>query len=216
MREELYIECYESRTGGREKFQQSHSEYKNALEKLYRQILRFQAIVYCYSTDMSALRLAQDSVKWNSWEKLINDLREQESNLVAIEEKWRDMQHYEQRQAVESQHQATINTLSAQLSVTQKALDNAIKEEYEGLLHWLCDIDHSSLYKAARDRHETGTNQWLVRDSEAFKTWETEQKSLLWLHGKGILKSLSNMMATMESLKYSLTTYLYLAQESQS
>lgn len=190
MREELYIECYESRTGGRERFQQSHSEYKNALEKLYRQILRFQATVYCYSTDMSALRFAQDSVKWNSWEELINDLCEQESNLVTIEEKWRDIQHYEQRLAVESQHQATINTLSAQLSVAQKALDNATEEEYEGLLHWLCDIDHSSLYKAARDRHETGTNQWLIRDSEEFETWETGQKSLLWLHGKGKLKSL--------------------------
>lgn len=185
MREELYIECYESRTGGPERFRQSHGEYKNALEKLYRQILRFQATVYCYSTNMSALRFAQDSVKWKSWEKLINDLREQESNLAAIEEKWRDMQQYEERLAAESQHQATINTLSAQLFVAQKALETATEKEYDELLEWLCDIDHSSLYRAARDRHETGTNQWLIRDSEEFKTWETEQKSLLWLHGKG-------------------------------
>lgn len=194
MREELYIESYESRAGGRERFRRSHSEYKNALEKLYRQILRFQATVYCYSTNMSALRFAQDSVKWNSWEKLIIDLREQESNLAAIEEKWRDMQHYEERLAVESQHQATINTLSAQLFVAQKALETAAEKEYDELLDWLCDIDHSSLYKAARDKHETGTNQWLIRDSEEFKTWETEQKSLLWLHGKGMLKSLSKDM----------------------
>ncbi|KAL7894282.1 ankyrin repeat-containing domain protein, partial [Trichoderma sp. TUCIM 5745] len=184
MQEEFYIERYESKTGGPERFRQSHSEYKNALEKLYRQILRFQATAYCYSTHTSALRFAQDSVKWKSWEKLINDIRAQESNLAAIEEKWRNMQQYEERLAVESQHQATIDTLSAQLFVAQKTLETATEKEYDELLDWLCDIDHSSLYKAARDRHETGTNQWLIRDSEEFKTWETEQKSLLWLHGK--------------------------------
>lgn len=206
MQEEFYIERYESKTGGPERFRQSHSEYKNALEKLYRQILRFQATAYCYSTHTSALRFAQDSVKWKSWEKLINDIRAQESNLAAIEEKWRNMQQYEERLAVESQHQATIDTLSAQLFVAQKTLETATEKEYDELLDWLCDIDHSSLYKAARDRHETGTNQWLIRDSEEFKTWETEQKSLLWLHGKGMLKSLSKYM--MFLLRYSLITHL--------
>ncbi|EHK42484.1 hypothetical protein TRIATDRAFT_33099 [Trichoderma atroviride IMI 206040] len=189
MREELYVECYESRAGNRENFRQSHSQYKTALEKLYRQILRFQATVYCYYTNLSALRFAQDSIKWNSWEQLVNELRDQESNFAAIEEKWRDMQRYEERLAAERLQQSTIDTLSAQLSVSQKVFDSATKEEYEALLHWLCDIDPSSMYNAARDRHETGTNEWLLRDSKAFKRWETEQKSLLWLHGKGMLES---------------------------
>lgn len=208
MREELYVECYESGTGRYEKFRQSHSQYKTALEKLYRQILRFQATVYCYYTNTSAVRFAQDSIKWNSWEQLVNEIRDQENNFTAIEEKWRDMQRYEERLAAECLQQAAINTLSAQLSVSQNALGNATEEEYEGLLHWLCDIDPSSLYKAARERHETGTNQWLIRDSEAFKTWETEHKSVLWLHGKGMLESSSNAICLLEIL----TIYSWLGE----
>lgn len=198
MREELYIECYESEklaTGGYEKFRQSHSQYKVALEKLYRQILRFQATVYCYYTNTSALRFAQDSIKWHSWEQLINELRDQDTYFTAIEARWRDMQRYEQVLATQNLHRTTINTLSAQLSVSQKALDNATREEYESLLRWLCDVDPSSLYKAARDRHETGTNEWLIKDSQEFKTWKTEPKSLLWLHGKGMLERLSDIAA---------------------
>ncbi|KAK1252130.1 hypothetical protein MKX08_003317 [Trichoderma sp. CBMAI-0020] len=183
MREELYAECYESETGNRENFRQSHGQYKTALEKLYRQILRFQATVYCYYTNLSALRFAQDSIKWHSWEQLVDELRDQESNFAVIEEKWRDMQRYEERLAAEKLQQSTLNTLSAQLSASQKALENATEEEYEGLLRWLCDVDPYSMYGAARDRHEAGTNEWLL-DSKAFKLWQTEQKSLLWLHGK--------------------------------
>lgn len=216
MREELYVECYES-GGNREKFRQSHTQYKTALEKLYREILRFQATVYCYYTNLSALRFAQDSIKWHSWEQLVNELRDQEGSFAAIEEKWRDMQRYEERLAAERLQQATNNTLSAQLSVSQQALENATEEEYAGLLRWLCDIDPYSMYKAARDRHEAGTNEWLLRDSQAFKRWEIEQKSLLWLHGKGMLEPLANMMAiicrpehiTTGLLEFSLTTHLY-------
>lgn len=193
MREELYVECYESGSDSRERFRQSHNQYKTALEKLYRQILRFQATVYCYYANTTALRFAEDSVKWNSWEQLVNELLDQENYFASIEEKWRDMQRYEEHLAVERLHQATINSLSAQLSVSQKALENATRNEYADLLRWLCDIDHSSLYTTARDRHETGTNEWLVKDSKEFKAWETEQKSLLWLHGKGMLQLLLKM-----------------------
>lgn len=206
MREELYVECYESETSGREQFRQSHSHYKTALEKLYRQILKFQATVYCYYTNMSALRFAQDSVKWNPWEQLVNELRDQESNFAAIEEKWRDMQRYEKRLL----QQAANNHLSAQLSVSQKALENAAEKEYTALLNWFCDIDHSAMYEAARNKHETGTNEWLIRDSKEFKNWETMHKSLLWLHGKGMLKSVSKMIAIML-----LNNYLQLARGSQ-
>lgn len=216
MREELYVECYESGTGGYKRFQQSYHQYKTALEKLYRQILRFQITVYCYYANMSALRFAQDSVKWNSWEQFANELRAQENNFTAIEEKWRDMQRYEERLAAESLHQATIITLSAQLSISQKALESAAEEEYEGLLHWLCDIDPSSMYNAARDRHETGTNEWLIRGNETFKTWETEYKSLLWLHGKGMLESSLNMITIIIYLKLSLTIYSWLREVNPS
>lgn len=212
MREELYVDCYESGTGGHERFRQSHNQYKAALEKLYRYILRFQATVYCYYTNMSALRFAQDSIKWHSWEQLVNELRDQESNFTAIEEKWRDIQRREEHLAVKNRQQTTNNTLSAQLFVSQKAFDSATEKEYEELLHWLCDVDPSAMHNAARDRHETGTNEWLISDSEEFKAWETGDRSLLWLHGKGMLEFSSKLIY----LPKILTNYLSIAGSGKS
>jgi hypothetical protein len=59
------------------------------------------------------------------------------------------------------------------------------KKERDELFSWFCDIDPSSIYNTARERHESGTNEWLVKESEEFKTWERSDRSLLWLHGKG-------------------------------
>lgn len=164
MREELYVECYEVRTGGHENFQQSHVEYKTALERLYRQILKFQATSYCYYSNNSAFRLGLDAIKWNGWEQLASEVRVREDLFKSFEQLWRDKQHLEERFAAE------------------KAMD---KHHLEELLRWLCDIDPSSMYNTSRDRYEAGTNEWLVKDSEEFRTWETTAKSLLWLHGKG-------------------------------
>ncbi|KAK4077056.1 uncharacterized protein Triagg1_4023 [Trichoderma aggressivum f. europaeum] len=225
MREELYVECYESQTENREKFRQSHSQYKTALEKLYRQILRFEATVYCYYTNTSALRFAQDSTKWNIWEHLVDDLRDQGNNFAAIEEKWRDMQRYEKRLATESLQQAAIDTLSAQLSASQKALEDEEKKEYNDLLKWLCDVDPSAMHNAARDRHETGTNEWLISDSEEFKAWETGDKSLLWLHGKAgsgksiltssVIKYLQDQYASKSSLSTALAYFYFSFSDPQ-
>ncbi|PON28927.1 hypothetical protein TGAM01_v202035 [Trichoderma gamsii] len=225
MREELYVDCYESGTGGHESFRQSHNQYKAALEKLYRHILRFQVTVYCYYTNVSALRFAQDSIKWHSWEQLVNELRDQESNFTAIEEKWRDIQRREEHLAVKNRQQTTNNTLSAQLSVSQKAFDSATEKEYEELLHWLCDVDHSAMHNAARDRHETGTNEWLISDSEEFKAWETGDRSLLWLHGKAgsgksiltssVIKYLRDQYASNSSLSTALAYFYFSFSDPQ-
>lgn len=34
------------------------------------------------------------------------------------------------------------------------------------LLKWLCDLDPSTEYNAARDKHKSGTSDWLVEESE--------------------------------------------------
>ncbi|KAK5989674.1 Ankyrin-3-like protein [Cladobotryum mycophilum] len=188
MREEIYAQVYESGTGGHESFQRSHGEYKIALERLYRQILRFQAKSYCYYSDNSAFRLGHDVIKWNDWDQLVNGVREQEQNFINVDKLWRDMQSDEERLAAESRHQEAQYSRSAidsQISALRKAIEDTWTEGGPtDLYHWLCTIDPSAMYNAARDRHETGTCEWLVKDSKEFKTWKTSPRSLLWLHGK--------------------------------
>ncbi|KAL7954396.1 ankyrin repeat-containing domain protein [Trichoderma compactum] len=164
MREELYIieaRGHESRVRDHEKFQHSHREYKAALERLYRQILKFEATSCCYYS--SKFRIGLDAVKWNDWEHLIGDVREKEQSFAAIELIWRDIRHAEEQLANES-------------AVAQK--------EHGEFLNWLSDIDPSSTYNDARVRYENGTNEWLLKGSEEFKAWETNANSLIWLHGK--------------------------------
>ncbi|KAL6832831.1 ankyrin repeat-containing domain protein [Trichoderma camerunense] len=163
MREELYIEArsHESRVRHHGKFQHSYREYKAALERLYRQILKFEAKSCCYYS--SKFRLGLDAVKWNDWDQLICDVREKDQSFAAIERIWRDIRHAEEQLANESA---------------------VAKKEHEEFLKWLSDIDPSSTYNDARARYETGTNEWLLKGSEEFKAWETNAKSLIWLHGK--------------------------------
>ncbi|KAL6802257.1 ankyrin repeat-containing domain protein [Trichoderma sp. SZMC 28012] len=163
MREELYMEArdHELRVRDHEKFQLSHREYKAALERLYRQILIFEAKSCCYYS--SKFRIGLDAVKWNDWEQLIGDVREKEQSFAAIEQIWRDIRHVEQQLANES-------------AVAQ--------QEHREFLSWLSDVDPSSTYNDARVRYEDGTNEWLLKGSEEFKAWETTAKSLIWLHGK--------------------------------
>ncbi|KAL7932058.1 ankyrin repeat-containing domain protein [Trichoderma chlorosporum] len=165
MREEIYIRRYESQPSGHEdlEFQQSHRQYKAALERLYRQILRFQAKSCCYYTNSSASRHGLAAVRWNDWDQLINDVRKRDTEFAAVEQIWRDVQRLKERLADES-------------AMSQN--------ERKELLDWLCSVDPSSLYNTARERHEAGTNEWLLKDSKDFKTWETTAGSLLWLHGK--------------------------------
>ncbi|KAL7799329.1 ankyrin repeat-containing domain protein [Trichoderma afarasin] len=163
MREELYIEGrdHEFLVRDHQRFQHSHREYKAALERLYRQILKFEATSCCYYS--SKFRIGLDVVKWNDWEQLVGDVREKEQSFAAIEQIWRDIRHVEEQLANESA---------------------VYQEEHREFLSWLSDIDPSSAYNDARVRYEDGTNEWLLKGSEEFKAWETNAKSLIWLHGK--------------------------------
>lgn len=175
MREELYVECYEKGRHSHERFQQSHTQYKTALEKLYTYILKFQATACCHYSKSSALRHAVDAVKWNDWVLRVDEIREQDRNFAAVEELWRDIQRYEM-------HLAKINTFSEMNAKLSALADDAFAD----LLKWLCDVDPSPMYNTGLDRREAGTCEWLIKDSEEFRTWETSDGSLLWLHGKGM------------------------------
>ncbi|PNP58266.1 hypothetical protein THARTR1_01781 [Trichoderma harzianum] len=173
MREVLYVECYESGTHSHDRFRQSHTQYKTALEKLYIYILRFQATACCHYSKNSALRHALDAVKWKNWAPLVDEVREQDRNFAAVQEMWRDIQRYEK-------HLTKINTFSEMNAKLSALADH----DFADLLKWLCDVDPSPMYNGGLDRREAGTCEWLIKDSEEFKTWETSDGSLLWLHGK--------------------------------
>ncbi|OPB41143.1 hypothetical protein A0O28_0108400 [Trichoderma guizhouense] len=187
IREELYIKCYESRKDAQQKFQQSHREYKASLERLYRQILKFQTKSCCYYSNSSAFRCGLDAVKWNDWDQLVNDVRQQDAQFAAFEQIWRDLQHLEERLAVETLQRETINSIAAlktEMSISHEVTESSrTRQEGHELLSWFCDIDPSSIYNTARENHEAGTNEWLIT-SEEFQSWERSDGSLLWLHGK--------------------------------
>ncbi|KAL7928567.1 ankyrin repeat-containing domain protein [Trichoderma chlorosporum] len=215
MREELYFECYESGTNGSQRFRESHVQFKTALEKLYRHILKFQATCCCYYAKNSAVRHGLDAVKWNDWAMLIDEIREQERNFTSIEEKWRDIQHFEERLV-------GINTLSAM----NANLAVSTNQDFADLMQWLCAIDPSSMYNAARDEHETGTCEWLIKDCEEFKIWKASDRSLIWLHGKAgsgksilissVIKHLREYCATESSTVVSYFYFSFSDPEKQN
>ncbi|KAI8951140.1 ankyrin repeat-containing domain protein [Xylaria longipes] len=188
MWEDLYIRRYEARTSQHTSSLPSHTAYKIALEKLYRQILLFQATSYCYYAENSAFRLGLDIVKWNDWDKLLSEIKDKEREFTAVSDNWRDMKHDEECSAADQRHQEAIRrwqTIGTDISGLREAVESAQAEKTrDGLLQWLCTVDHSGMYNAARDKHESGTCEWLVRDSKEFKTWEGSSSSLLWVHGK--------------------------------
>lgn len=180
-----------------------HVAYKGALEVLYRKILKFQAQTYCHFAKSSAYRLGLDAVKWHDWEAMIDDVRLQEDALAALDKLWNDIQYSHDSLAVKKQHQESLAawfTVSEGVSSLRKALAEAAKDhDLAKLLSWLCRVDPSQMYNAARDRHEPGTCEWMMKNQE-FLAWEKGERSLLWLHGKGTISSVG---ATESSIYYS-------------
>ncbi|KAI0383348.1 ankyrin [Hypomontagnella monticulosa] len=188
MREDLYTRRYESSTSGQTPPSMSHTVYKEALEGVYRKILKFQAAGYLYYAKNAALRLGLDVVKWNGWNEMLGEIRERERNFTAVAQIWRDMKYDEECTATERRHHETIqrwDDIGVDVSGLRKAVEKAQGERKRtDLLSWLCKVDPSASHNLARDKHVSGTGDWLVRDSEQFRTWNMSPSSLLWLHGK--------------------------------
>lgn len=163
--------------------------YKGALEVLYQHILRFQITGYCYYARNTAVRLSQDLVKWNEWEVLLGKVREQEVNFAAVNATWRDSTYAEECSAADKRHEEVISQwqhIGTDVSGLLEAVRSAQKEKKrQELVQWLCTVDPSEAYNAARNKHIEGTSDWLVKQSEEYEAWENDPSSLLWLHGKG-------------------------------
>ncbi|KAL7801237.1 hypothetical protein V8C44DRAFT_353803 [Trichoderma aethiopicum] len=189
IREDLYVRQFEAKAHARGQDIPAipHHEYKSSLEMLYREILRFQAASYCHYASNDAFRLGLDMVKWTDWHELLGRVHAQERNFAAVEALWRDFQYDEECSAAERRHQESLHQWSemgTDLSSLRSAVERAQAEKSRfELLHWLCDVDPSEMYNAARDKHGAGTGEWLTKESEEFKAWEESPASLLWLHG---------------------------------
>ncbi|KAK1246570.1 hypothetical protein MKX08_000372 [Trichoderma sp. CBMAI-0020] len=190
MREELYIRRYGLNTREDQPLQRSHHEYKNGLERLYRQILRFQVKAYCYFTDNSASRFCLDIMKQNDWDQLIDGVSEQEALFEKLSATWRDIQYDNDCLAARNQHQETMKlwfTIGANVANLERAIQEAQYQQNRiDLLNWLCDIDHTELYNSARHHHTVGTGMWFIHQEKIFQAWEKSLalRSFLWLHGK--------------------------------
>lgn len=168
MREELCLHRYGLKTQEYQPLQKSHCEYKNGLEQLYRQILKFQARAYCYFTDGSAYRFCFDIMKQNDWDQLIGGICDQETMFSKLSETWRDIHYSDECLAAENRHQETINlwfTIGESVSSLERAIQEAQHQKSRiDLLNWLCDIDYTALYNSARHSHADGTGEWLIGD----------------------------------------------------
>jgi hypothetical protein len=197
MWEELYARRYESEAGGGEGSRKasfavvSHVEYKNALGALYKEILRFQVSSYCYYAHNSTSRLGRDVVKWDDWDTLLEDVRQRERVFKHVCDVWRDMKYDEECAAADERHRESMRRWDAigdDVTGLRRAVEDAQRDRKRAkLLNWLCDIDPSAMYNAARDKHEEGTGDWLIKDSRRFWDWEFKSGTFLWLHGKGML-----------------------------
>ncbi|QYT04241.1 Ankyrin repeat protein [Trichoderma simmonsii] len=187
MREDLYYRRYETRQSDDQSSSVSHVLYKGSLEKLYRQILKFQATCYCYYANDGAIRLARDLVRRYNWVGLMEQIQRQERQMGAIDQAWSDQQYNEECAAAEKRHKETIHSLmtaGADISSLRRAVEEAnAKQDHRDFYRWLCDVDPSDMYNAARNRHEAGTSEWFT-EGEAFESWMNNPRSLLWLHGK--------------------------------
>lgn len=188
MWEDLYVRRYESVTY--DTLPESHAEYRHALEMLYQEVRRFQIACFGYYNHKSASRLALDAVKHHGWEELLENIKYRETEFDKVSNGWRDKMYNEEWGKEEARHQQAMSqwrTIGTDVSELRKTVEEVQKDKKrQEMLNWLCAIDTSVQYRAARDKYSRGTCAWLIQESDSFKAWELNPKSFLWLNGKGM------------------------------
>jgi hypothetical protein len=191
MREALYHRRYESTNHGEPKreFAALHISYRDTLRALYVKILNFQATSVCFFSKNTFSRVTADMVKWNGWDNMLAEIKEQENILKCIEEQWRDMKYDEECKLHNHRHEQRmrgLNEIEDEVSRVRSVITQAQNNtEREKLLKWLSSVDPSKNYNSVRENYVLSTGDWLVEESSDFRNWEEAPNSLLWLHGPG-------------------------------
>ncbi|KAG5756434.1 hypothetical protein H9Q70_000990 [Fusarium xylarioides] len=184
--ENLYERRYKSATS--DTLPESHAEYRRALKMLYQEVLRFQIACYGYYNHKSVSRFVLDSVKHHGWDELLGNIKYRETEFDKVSQGWRDKMYNEEWEKEETRHQQAMSqwrTIGTDVSELRKTIEETQKDRNrEKMLNWLCAVDTSVQYRAAREKYSSGTCNWLIQESDDFKTWEKENKSFLWLNGK--------------------------------
>lgn len=188
MWEDLYVRRYESET--REPSSGPHAAYRIVLERLYREILKFQVVCYRYHNHKTASRMALDSVKHHDWEELLEQIKYHETEFDKVSNHVRDQTYTDECENAEARHQQAMNhweNIGTDVSDLRRRVEEIQHDmKRQKLLDWLCIVDPSVQYNAARGKHRSGTCEWLIQDNEDYKRWEIAPKSFLWLNGKGM------------------------------
>ncbi|KAF5703410.1 ankyrin repeat [Fusarium mundagurra] len=186
MWEDLYVRRYESASSDAPL--ESHAEYCRALAMLYQEVLRFQIVCYGYYSHKSVSRLTLDSVKHHGWDELLGNIKYREAEFDKVSQGWRDKMYNEEWEKAEARHQQAMSqwrTIGTDVSELKRTVEEIQKDKNrEKMLNWLCTVDTSVQYRAAREKYSSGTCNWLIQESDDFKKWEGESKSFLWLNGK--------------------------------
>ncbi|KAK1464253.1 hypothetical protein CMEL01_13014 [Colletotrichum melonis] len=186
MWEDLYLRRYESNTS--EASSGPHAAYRLVLERLYREILKFQIVCYRYYNHKTASRMALDSVKHHDWEELLEQIKYYENEFDKVSTHVRDQTYTHELENAEVRHQQAMDhweNIGTDVSDLRRRVEEIQNDmERKELLDWLCTVDTSVQYNAARSKHRNGTCEWLIKDHKDFKIWTTSPKSFLWLNGK--------------------------------
>ncbi|KAK1623691.1 hypothetical protein BDP81DRAFT_484650, partial [Colletotrichum phormii] len=186
MWEDLYVRRYEILNN--ETLSEPHAAYRVVLERMYREILKFQIVCYRYHSHKTASRMTLDSVKHHDWEELLKQIKYQETEFDKVSNHMRDQTYRDEWENAEARHQQAMihwQNIGTDVSDLRRRVEEIQNDKKrKELLDWLCTVDTSVQYNTARSKHRSGTCDWLVKDSEDFKTWEKAPQSSLWLHGK--------------------------------
>ncbi|KAF5657495.1 ankyrin repeat protein [Fusarium circinatum] len=186
MWEDLYVRRYESVTI--DTMPESHAEYRHALEMLYQEVLRFQIVCYGYYSHKPVSRFTLDSVKHYGWNELLEKIKYRETEFDKVSKGWLDKMYNEEWEKAEARHEQAMSqwlTIGTDVSELRKTIEETQRDmNREKMLNWLCSVDTSVQYRAAREKYSTGTCNWLIHERDDFKKWERDSKSFLWLNGK--------------------------------
>ncbi|KAK1454474.1 hypothetical protein CCUS01_10437 [Colletotrichum cuscutae] len=167
MWEDLYVRRYESKTS--EASSEPHAAYRLVLERLYREILKFQIVCYRYHNHKTASRMALDSVKHHYWEELLEQIKCHETEFDKVSNHVRDQAYTDEWEYAEARHQQAMKhweRIGTDVSDLRRRIEEIQNDKKrKELLNWLCTVA-------------------LLCNNKDFKTWETAPKSFLWLNGK--------------------------------
>jgi hypothetical protein len=184
MRQKLYQRRYDADSGDQ------LQGYRDTLKELYIRILKFQAKSVGYYSKNDASRLGRDVVKWDNWDSLLEDITVQEVAFTQVYDIWKDLIAREEYDKLSRRHTESMDIMkliSDNIVAFQQAVASAQSDENRTkLIKWLSSAEPSINYNSARDKHQSETGDWLIKDSRDFKNWETSSNSFLWVNGKGI------------------------------